>query len=231
MPFARRELSHPEPLVDCGSSGRAGSGRCRRPRSSSASRCSGRRSRSRRSRAPTRPSRATDSARRPAASPSSSVATCCRWPWARACSTSRAAHGHARGHGRGGPARRRGYLMFLPFHASLAQTMTNMVVAGARLGCARRRAPRRRGRAGAPHAHGLTTGMTNTTKTIGGAFASSASPIALARPARSMPRRPRTRRCPATSSSGPSAASRRSSRPCFLAVVQDAPRTTRPAAV
>ncbi|HET8988597.1 MAG TPA: MFS transporter [Humibacillus sp.] len=73
-----------------------------------------------------------------------------------------------------------GYLLFLPFHDTLAQTMTNMVIAGLGSGALVAGLPTAAAAAAPPTHTGLTTGMTNTTKTIGGAFASSVFAIALA---------------------------------------------------
>lgn len=72
-----------------------------------------------------------------------------------------------------------GYGMFLPFHGSLTQTLINMVIAGIGSGALVAGLPAAAA-ASAPAAHvGLTTGMTNTIKTVGGAIASSAFAIAL----------------------------------------------------
>ncbi|WP_404389352.1 MFS transporter [Humibacillus xanthopallidus] len=73
-----------------------------------------------------------------------------------------------------------GYLLFLPFHDTLTQTMTNMVIAGLGSGALVAGLPTAAAAAAPPTHTGLTTGMTNTTKTIGGAFASSVFAIALA---------------------------------------------------
>lgn len=73
-----------------------------------------------------------------------------------------------------------GYLLFLPFHDTLGQTMTNMIIAGLGSGALVAGLPAAAA-AQSPATHtGLTTGMTNATKTIGGAFASSVFAIALA---------------------------------------------------
>lgn len=72
-----------------------------------------------------------------------------------------------------------GYGMFLPFHATLVHTLTNMIVAGIGSGALVAGLPAAAA-AAAPADHvGLTTGMTNTIKTVGGAIASSAFAIAL----------------------------------------------------
>ena len=73
-----------------------------------------------------------------------------------------------------------GYLLFLPFHDTLSQTMTNMVIAGLGSGALVAGLPTAAAAEAPPTHTGLTTGMTNTTKTIGGAFASSVFAIALA---------------------------------------------------
>jgi MFS family permease len=73
-----------------------------------------------------------------------------------------------------------GYLLFLPFHDTLAQTLTNMVVAGLGSGALVAGLPTAAAAQAPPTHTGLATGMTNTTKTIGGAFASSVFAIALA---------------------------------------------------
>ncbi|GAB3874556.1 MFS transporter [Terrabacter terrigena] len=73
-----------------------------------------------------------------------------------------------------------GYLLFLPFHDTLAQTLTNMMVAGLGSGALVAGLPTAAAAQAPPTHTGLTTGMTNTTKTIGGAFASSVFAIALA---------------------------------------------------
>lgn len=73
-----------------------------------------------------------------------------------------------------------GYLLFLPFHDTLTQTLTNMVVAGLGSGALVAGLPVAAATVAPPDYTGLVTGMTNTTKTIGGAFASSIFAIALA---------------------------------------------------
>lgn len=73
-----------------------------------------------------------------------------------------------------------GYLMFLPWHDSMLHLYLNMVVAGLGSGALVAALPA----AAATHAPardtGFVTGMTNTTKTVGGAIASSVYAIALA---------------------------------------------------
>lgn len=72
-----------------------------------------------------------------------------------------------------------GYLLFLPMHASLANAMINMAVAGLGSGLLVAALPAAAA-AQAPVTHtGFVTGMTNMTKTVGGAVASSVFAIAL----------------------------------------------------
>ncbi len=72
-----------------------------------------------------------------------------------------------------------GYLLFLVRHDSLAQLLSNMVIAGLGSGALVAALPAAAA-AEAPHTHtGFVTGMTNTTKTLGGAIASSVFAIAL----------------------------------------------------
>lgn len=72
-----------------------------------------------------------------------------------------------------------GYLLFLPFHATYVQTLTNMLVAGIGSGALVAALPAAAA-AEAPAQHtGLVTGMTNTVKTIGGSIASSVYGLAL----------------------------------------------------
>ncbi|WP_223158438.1 MFS transporter [Yimella sp. cx-51] len=73
-----------------------------------------------------------------------------------------------------------GYLMFLPLHAVLWQLMLNMAIAGLGSGLLVAALPAAAA-AEAPVTHtGFVTGMTNMTKTVGGAIASSIFAIALA---------------------------------------------------
>jgi MFS family permease len=73
-----------------------------------------------------------------------------------------------------------GYLLFLPFHATYAQTLTNMVVAGLGSGALVAALPAAAASA-APHGQtGVATGLTNSVKTVGGAVASAVFGIALA---------------------------------------------------
>ncbi|MGI8415529.1 MAG: MFS transporter [Nakamurella sp.] len=79
----------------------------------------------------------------------------------------------------GGAAVAVGYLLFLPLHTSMLQVTVNMVIAGLGSGALVAALPAAAA-AQAPSTHtGFVTGMTNTTKTIGGAIASSVFAIAL----------------------------------------------------
>ncbi|PJJ62027.1 MFS transporter [Compostimonas suwonensis] len=72
-----------------------------------------------------------------------------------------------------------GYLLFLPLHDTLPQLLVNMTVAGIGSGALVAALPAAAA-AAAPHGQtGVATGLTNTTKTIGGAFASCVFGIAL----------------------------------------------------
>ncbi len=65
-----------------------------------------------------------------------------------------------------------GYLLFLPFHLEVWQVVANMAIAGIGSGALVAALPAAAA-AAAPHGQtGIAAGMTNTTKTIGGAFAS-----------------------------------------------------------
>ena len=73
-----------------------------------------------------------------------------------------------------------GYALWLPFHDTTAQALINMGVAGLGSGALVAALPAAAA-AGAPaHRTGFATGMTNATKTVGGAIASSVFAIALA---------------------------------------------------
>ena len=72
-----------------------------------------------------------------------------------------------------------GYLLFLPFHDTLAQTLTNMAVAGLGSGALVAALPSAAAAAAPRNRTGMATGLTNTTKTIGGSFASAVFGIAL----------------------------------------------------
>ena len=73
-----------------------------------------------------------------------------------------------------------GYGLFIPLHGSTTQLMTNMVVAGLGSGALVAALPAAAAAAAPADRTGFVTGMTNTTKTIGGAIASSVFAIALA---------------------------------------------------
>ena len=72
-----------------------------------------------------------------------------------------------------------GYGLFLPFHDSLGQTLTNMVIAGLGSGALVAALPSAAAAAAPLNRTGMATGLTNTTKTIGGSFASAVFGIAL----------------------------------------------------
>jgi MFS family permease len=74
-----------------------------------------------------------------------------------------------------------GYLLFLPFHDTVAQVVTNMVVAGIGSGALVGAMPAAAAAAAAPVGQtGVATALTNTTKTIGGSFASAIFAVVLA---------------------------------------------------
>ena len=73
-----------------------------------------------------------------------------------------------------------GYGLFLPLHHTTVQMMANMVVAGLGSGALVAALPAAAAAAAPEDRTGFVTGMTNTTKTIGGAIASSIFAIALA---------------------------------------------------
>lgn len=73
-----------------------------------------------------------------------------------------------------------GYLLFIPLHASLANLLVNMLVVGLGSGALVAALPAAAADAAPRTRTGFATGMTNTTKTIGGAIASSVFAIALA---------------------------------------------------
>jgi MFS family permease len=72
-----------------------------------------------------------------------------------------------------------GYGLFLPLHDSTAQTLANMAVAGIGSGALVAALPAAAAAAAPADRTGFVTGMTNTTKTIGGAIASAVFAIAL----------------------------------------------------
>ena len=73
-----------------------------------------------------------------------------------------------------------GYGLFLPLHDSTGQTLANMAIAGIGSGALVAALPAAAAAAAPADRTGFVTGMTNTTKTIGGAIASSIFAIALA---------------------------------------------------
>ncbi|PRI10300.1 MFS transporter [Leucobacter massiliensis] len=72
-----------------------------------------------------------------------------------------------------------GYLMFLPFHHSFAQVVTNMVIVGLGSGALVAALPTAAAAAAPENRTGVATGLTNSTKTVGGAIASAVFGIAL----------------------------------------------------
>ena len=72
-----------------------------------------------------------------------------------------------------------GYGLFLPLHGSTTQLLVNMTIAGLGSGALVAALPAAAAAAAPPDRTGFVTGMTNTTKTIGGAIASSIFAIAL----------------------------------------------------
>jgi len=73
-----------------------------------------------------------------------------------------------------------GYLLFVPFHDTYTQTVTNMVVAGIGSGALVAALPASAAAAAPLHQTGVATGLTNSVKTVGGAVASCVFGIALA---------------------------------------------------
>ncbi|MDN4478594.1 MFS transporter [Demequina sp. SYSU T00039] len=73
-----------------------------------------------------------------------------------------------------------GYLSLIPFHSGVPQVVACMVVAGLGSGMLVAALPAAAAAAAPSHQTAVATGLTNTTKTIGGAFASTAFAIALA---------------------------------------------------
>jgi hypothetical protein len=72
-----------------------------------------------------------------------------------------------------------GYLLFLPFHSSLAEALANMAIAGVGSGALVAALPSAAAAAAPLNRTAMATGLTNTTKTIGGAFSSAVFGIAL----------------------------------------------------
>jgi MFS family permease len=73
-----------------------------------------------------------------------------------------------------------GYALWLPFHDSTTQALVNMAVAGVGSGALVAALPASAAAGAPPDRTGFATGMTNATKTVGGAIASSIFAIALA---------------------------------------------------
>ena len=72
-----------------------------------------------------------------------------------------------------------GFLLFVPFHDSYAQVITNMVIAGLGSGALVAALPAAAASAAPPTQTGVATGLTNSVKTVGGAIASCVFGIAL----------------------------------------------------
>ncbi len=72
-----------------------------------------------------------------------------------------------------------GFLMFLPFHDSYAQVVTNMVIVGLGSGALVAALPAAAASAAPATQTGVATGLTNSVKTVGGAIASCVFGIAL----------------------------------------------------
>jgi MFS family permease len=73
-----------------------------------------------------------------------------------------------------------GYLLFLPFHDTTPEVLTNMVIAGIGSGALVAALPAAAAAAAPRGQTGIAAGLTNTTKTIGGSFASAVFGIVLA---------------------------------------------------
>ena len=73
-----------------------------------------------------------------------------------------------------------GYSLFLPFHDTVVHVFTNMIVAGLGAGALVGALPAAAAAAAPRGQTGIATAMTNTTKTIGGSFASSVFAVLLA---------------------------------------------------
>ena len=72
-----------------------------------------------------------------------------------------------------------GYLLWLPFHDHTWQALINMGIAGIGSGALVAALPAAAAAAAPPERTGIATGMTNGTKTVGGAIASAIFAIAL----------------------------------------------------
>jgi predicted MFS family arabinose efflux permease len=73
-----------------------------------------------------------------------------------------------------------GYLLLVPFHGSLAETLACMVLAGLGSGALVAALPAAAAAAAPAGRTGVATGLTNTTKVLGGSFASATFAVALA---------------------------------------------------
>ncbi|MDN4472093.1 MFS transporter [Demequina zhanjiangensis] len=73
-----------------------------------------------------------------------------------------------------------GYLLLVPFHGGVLIVASLMIVAGLGSGALVAALPATAAAAAPPHQTGVATGLTNTTKTLGGAFASAIFALALA---------------------------------------------------
>lgn len=73
-----------------------------------------------------------------------------------------------------------GYFALIPFHDNFQQVLGCMIVAGVGSGALVAALPAAAAAAAPAHQTGVATGLTNTTKVIGGSFASSAFAVALA---------------------------------------------------
>ncbi|MCU1438664.1 MAG: transporter [Naasia sp.] len=73
-----------------------------------------------------------------------------------------------------------GYLLFVPFHDTVVQVLTNMAVAGLGSGALLAALPAAAAAAAPVGQTGIAAGLTNTTKTVGGTFASGIFGVALA---------------------------------------------------
>lgn len=73
-----------------------------------------------------------------------------------------------------------GYLLFIPFHHEVWQVLTNMLIAGIGSGALVAALPAAAAAAAPRGQTGIATGLTNTTKTVGGSFASAVFGVVLA---------------------------------------------------
>jgi MFS family permease len=73
-----------------------------------------------------------------------------------------------------------GYLLLVPFHGSLAEVLACLVVAGLGSGALVAALPAAAAAAAPAGRAGVATGLTNTTKVLGGSFASATFAVALA---------------------------------------------------